>query len=107
MCLKLLFHLSRSVEVILSIIDTIKSAIGMEDRTKETVGTIVDGPMLVRDEHDESHGEWVFRLDTHPGIEFRQAARPLASERRRGDRVQVHYQMVDDNTAAVEWVEGA
>jgi hypothetical protein len=45
-----------------------------------------------------------FRLDTCPEVRFRQVLSALASERRTGERVRVHY-LMRGAVAEVQWVE--
>lgn len=72
----------------------------------EAVGTIIDGPRAIHDSGSETHLQ-IFRIDSIPDLEFRQVASPLAAERRRGDRVRVHYQLEGAKLARVAWIEAA
>jgi hypothetical protein len=88
------------------VFDLLKSVIGNDRVEHELVGTIVEGPTTVG--NDGSADQiLVFRLDSRPDIEFHQEDRPLASRRRRGDRVLVHYSMDEGGVAKVSWMESA
>jgi hypothetical protein len=47
----------------------------------------------------------VFWLDSDPATEFHQTLSPLASARRKGDRVKVHFHRKAGDRAVVDWVE--
>ena len=90
----------------MGIVGRIRSAIVGGSRTREMVGTIVEGPILVKTV-SASRSKLVFRLDRQPELEFRQVVGPLTPERRSGDRIRVHYRIDGDGIALVEWTERA
>lgn len=90
----------------MSLAQRLLGLIGGEPPMIEAVGTIIDGPRADHDGKSDTHLR-VFRIDSLPDVEFRQVASPLAAERRRGDRVRVHYQLEGANLARVAWIETA
>lgn len=74
-----------------------------EDPTTYVEGTIVDAPTRI-DADGAADRVFTFRLDTCPELQFRHALSAIASERRRGERVRVHYRMAG-KVADVHWVE--
>jgi hypothetical protein len=87
----------------MSLMSFLRGVVGAEEPTTYVEGTIVDGPDQV-DGDGTSNRTVVFRLDTCPEIRFRQVLSALAPERRRGERVRVHYRMAGP-IADVQWLE--
>jgi len=87
----------------MSIMSFVRSVIGAESPTTYVEGTIVEEPTKA-DGEGPTFRAVTFRLDTCPDLRFRQELSALAPERRRGERVRVHYRMRGP-TADVQWVE--
>jgi len=72
---------------------------------QEIVGTLLSDPVLVRD-GDVRAGEFSFHLDSAPDLEFRQERTFLTPDRKKGERIKVHYRL-NHGVARVSWVEKA
>lgn len=92
----------------MGIMGFLRGVIGAEEPTTYVEGTIVDGPTVegptaVGGER-RARRVVTFRLDTCLQVRFRQVVSALAPERRRGERVRVHY-LMRGPVAEVQWVE--
>ena len=87
----------------MSLLSFVRSVIGVEEPTIYVEGAIVEAPRPV-DGKDAADETVVFRLDSRPDLEFRQVRSALAAERRRGERVRVHYRGVGP-VVDVQWIE--
>ncbi len=76
-----------------------------EPETQEILGVITEGPTVMAGAATPT--VQVFRLDSRPDLEFRQAVSPLLASRRRGDRVRVRCWVNGDGTATVDRIEKA
>lgn len=86
----------------MSILSFFRGVIGAEDPTAYVEGTITES----NNEVDVATTSRIltFRLDSCPDLSFRQEVSALAPDRRRGDRVRVHYRLIGP-VADVQWVE--
>jgi hypothetical protein len=70
---------------------------------QQVTGALLEAPTLMKDGQYDG-GTYVFRLDAKPDLEFRLPRPPLTAERKKGERLVVHYRM-RDGFAEVSWVE--
>lgn len=87
----------------MSLLSFLREVIGSEEPTTYVEGAIVEGPTNVEGDGGTDRSV-VFGLDTCPEVRFQQVRSALAPERRRGERVRVHYWMRGP-IADVQWVE--
>jgi hypothetical protein len=90
----------------MSIMDLVRDITGNKQKDEVILGTIIDKPTAIA-EGDASSEILVFRLDTLPETVFYQVVSALSADRKRGDRVRVHYHVDGGGKALVDWVEQA